>query len=443
MVDDDASFTEATAKIIQLLQHEVQVAGSVEEARSCLQQTSFDIVLLDIMLPDGSGFEVLDSIYRFNRSAHIAFITGHVAVKNIIRSVAGPEVSFLLKPIDVDKIRNLLSRVVSANDNHEDEGITRHFGVLVGETPVMQGLYTMIERVAASSANVLIQGQSGSGKELVARAIHNATGCEGAFVAANCGAIPTELIASELFGHEKGAFTGASARKIGLFERAQGGTLFLDEITEMPLEMQPNLLRVLETGKICRVGGTREIDVDCRVLSATNRSREELASKQYLREDIYFRLAVFPIDLPSLQERRDDIPLLAQAFLNEFNQKQNTAYHLDEASMERLQQYSWPGNIRELRHAIQRAHILTAPEEALLQLPDELSSPFASEAASPTALQAGKTIEEVEKQLIIETLKATQGAKPEAADMLGISLKTLYNRLNQYQQSSNISLESG
>ena len=173
------------------------------------------------------------------------------------------------------------------------------------------------------------------------------------------------------------------------------------------------------------------------------RSREELASKQYLREDIYFRLAVFPIDLPSLQERRDDIPLLAQAFLNEFNQKQNTAYRLDEASMERLQQYSWPGNIRELRHAIQRAHILTAPEEALLQLPDELSSPFASEAASPTALQAGKTIEEVEKQLIIETLKATQGAKPEAADMLGISLKTLYNRLNQYQQSSNISLESG
>lgn len=440
MVDDDVSFTEATAKIIQLLQHEVVVAGSVEEACSALQQTEFDMVLLDIMLPDGSGFEVLESIYRFNRTAHIAFITGHVAVKNIIRSVAGPEVSFLLKPIDVDKIRTLLNRVVSGN---EQTTVARHFGVLVGESPAMQALYTMIERVAASSANVLIQGQSGSGKELVARAIHNATGCDGSFVAANCGAIPTELITSELFGHEKGAFTGASARKIGLFERAQGGTLFLDEITEMPLDLQPNLLRVLESGKICRVGGTEEIDVSCRVLSATNRSRKELASKQYLREDIYFRLAVFPIELPPLKDRIEDIPVLAQAFLNEFNQEQNTDYQLDQATLERLQNYSWPGNIRELRHVIQRAHILTGPGETVLELPDELSSPFACEGTQPPAVQAGNTIEEVEKRLILETLKATKGNKPEASDMLGISLKTLYNRLNQYEQSSDVSLQSG
>jgi DNA-binding NtrC family response regulator len=301
----------------------------------------------------------------------------------------------------------------------------------------------MIERVAGSSANVLIQGQSGTGKELVARAIHNATGCEGPFVAANCGAIPTELIASELFGHEKGAFTGANARKIGLFERAHGGTLFLDEVTEMPLDLQPNLLRALETGTITRVGGTEEIEVKCRVLSATNRTRDELATKQYLREDIYFRLAVFPLELPPLQQRKEDIPLLAQSFLEEFNQEQNTAYQLDEASMARLEQYSWPGNVRELRHAIQRAHILTSPDSEILLLPDDLGSPFASETKQPGALQAGQTIEEVQRQLILETLKATAGNKPDAADMLGISLKTLYNRLNQYEQAADAKLESG
>ena len=443
MVDDDAGFTDATAQIIQLLQHQVTVAATVAEARLCLQQNTFDLVLLDIMLPDGSGFEVLETLYRFNRDAHIAFITGHVAVKNIVRSVAGPEVSFLLKPIDVDKIRSLFHRALISRET-PCQSVQTHFGVLVGESPVMQALYTMIERVAASSANVLIQGQSGTGKELVARAIHNATGCEGAFVAANCGAIPTELVTSELFGHEKGAFTGANSRKIGLFERAQGGTLFLDEVTEMPLDLQPNLLRALETGKITRVGGTEEIAVDCRVLSATNRTRDELASRQYLREDIYFRLAVFPLELPPLQNRKEDIALLAQSFLDEFNQEQNTAYRISDEVMARLEQYPWPGNVRELRHAIQRAHILTSPSSETLQLPDDLGSPFASETKQPSALQPGQTIEEVERQLILETLKATAGNKPDAADMLGISLKTLYNRLNQYQQTSpDANLESG
>ncbi len=442
MVDDDQSFTRSTAEIIQLLKHDVRVAGSVEQANQCLQQETFDVVLLDIMLPDGSGFEVLESIYRHNRSAHIAFITGHLAVKNIIRSVAGPDVSFLLKPIDLEKIQALLSRV-APQGGVEQLGIRRHFGVLIGESPAMRELYNMIDRVAESRANVLIQGPSGAGKELVAKAIHNASECDGAFVAANCGAIPTDLIASELFGHEKGAFTGAVSRKIGLFERANGGTLFLDEVTEMPLDLQPNLLRVLETGKVVRVGGSEEIDVKCRVLSATNRSREDLASKRYLREDIYFRLAVFPIELVPLQKRPEDIPLLAQAFVDELNQEQGTNYQLTEPALKRLQQYSWPGNVRELRHAIQRAFILSDFETETLRLPDDLGSPFSQESKAPAMLQAGSTIQEVEKELILATVKATDGDKPKAAEMLGISLKTLYNRLNQYQDSSDLSMESG
>ncbi|MGC1508915.1 sigma-54-dependent Fis family transcriptional regulator [Ketobacter sp. MCCC 1A13808] len=441
MVDDDTSFTMATQEILEILGHQVVAAASVEEAKTQLAVGSFDILLLDIMLPDGSGFEVLDSIPTSRKPRHITFITGQAAIKNMIRSVAGSDVSFLLKPIDIDKIRALLAKVELAESN-KDASVLRHFGVLIGESAPMQSLYKMIERVGASQANVMIMGESGSGKELIARAIHNASQCEGAFVAANCGAMPTELIGSELFGHEKGAFTGAASRKAGLFERAHGGTLFLDEITEMPLELQPNLLRVLETGRITRLGGTQEIDVHCRVLSATNRTREQLATEQCLREDIYFRLAVFPVQSPTLSQRREDIPLLCNAFLAELNEDQGCALTIDEASMARLQNYSWPGNVRELRHAIHRSFIMTDPGQDNLQLPDDLSSPFSKELPTTPSLAAGKTIQEMEKELIMATLAEVNDDKPKAATMLGISLKTLYNRLNQYENSQLSALNS-
>src|SRR5690606_37685435 len=225
---------------------------------------------------------------------------------------------------------------------------TKHFGYLIGESPAMKKLYQMIERVAATKANVLLQGESGVGKELVASAIHYASHCEGTFVPWNCGAASRELIGSELFGHEKGAFTGAIARKQGLFEQADKGTLFLDEITEMPLDMQPNLLRVLETQKVTRLGGTQEISVDCRVVSATNRTSEQLAEEQCLREDIYFRLAVFPIVIPPLRERPGDIQLLAEAFLAQLNHQNDSNLALSREGLDRLANYDWPGNVREL-----------------------------------------------------------------------------------------------
>ena len=433
LVDDDNSFTAATSEILKSLSHQVFVATSVSEANTLLNSQRFDLALLDIMLPDGSGFELLDEIYSGNGLAHVAFITGHETIKSLIPTMAGNEISFLLKPIDLDKIRSLLMKVERPLHNQSQSEIKTYFDVLIGETPAMHTLYELIERVGRSSANVLIQAPSGCGKELVARAIHNASACSGPFVAANCGAMPTELITSELFGHEKGAFTGAQKRKIGLFERAQNGTLFLDEVTEMPLDLQPNLLRVLETGKVTRVGGSEEIPVNCRVLSATNRTKEELASKQHLREDIYFRLAVFPMEIPTLSERKDDIPLLAQAFLESLNQEQLTRFELDANSLARLQSYEWPGNVRELRHAIQRAHIMTPTNATTLQLPEDLSSPFSSKPAAASRLQPGTTIQEIEKQLILSTVEATGGDKPVAAEMLGISLKTLYNRLNQYE----------
>lgn len=290
----------------------------------------------------------------------------------------------------------------------------------------------MIERVAASNANVMLLGESGVGKELVASAIHYASTTTGALVATNCGGLSKELISSELFGHEKGAFTGAVAQKTGVFERAQGGTLFLDEVTEMPLDMQPHLLRVLETKKIVRVGGSKEIAVDCRVVSATNRSLENIAEKNILREDIYFRLAVFPIEIPPLRERAADIPLLAKAFLASLNDENGTSYQFSNAQLQRLASFDWPGNVRELRHTVHRAYIMSDPAKNEIELPASFASPFSAVQKETTGLTAGKTIDEVEKELIYLTLKKVGGNKAMAADMLGVSVKTLYNRLSAY-----------
>jgi len=269
---------------------------------------------------------------------------------------------------------------------------------------------------------------------VVAQAIHNATECDGPLVATNCGAFSKELIGSELFGHEKGAFTGAIARKEGVFEQAAGGTLFLDEVTEMPIDMQPNLLRVLESKKVTRVGGTKEQAVNCRVISATNRTLTDLAQNNVIREDIYFRLAVFPIDIPPLRERKEDIPLLANAFLEQLNEENGTDFKWQAAQIKELEAHDWPGNVRELRHAIHRAFIMSDPKGTAITLPESLESPFSKVNKESQANQvvAGQTIEEVEKELIHATLDKVQGNKTIAAQMLGISTKTLYNRLNAY-----------
>jgi len=432
LVDDDADFANATSELLELLGHEIQSAGDLAGARKILQERSFDILLLDLMLPDGNGFELLESVSGRNGAPHVAIITGNTAVTSLVKSVMGPNVSYLIKPIARLDLESLLEKV--GNHGERDHALNRHFGVLVGESRPMLNLYKTIERVSATEANVLIQGESGVGKELVALSIHKASGAGGRFVAANCGAISRELIGSELFGHEKGAFTGAINRKSGVFEQADGGTLFLDEITEMPFDLQPNLLRVLETSRVTPLGATEDIPVACRVISATNKTEEALAFEEVLREDLYFRLAVFPMAIPPLRDRPGDIRLLASAFLRELNLENGTELSIDEISLVRLEKYSWPGNVRELRHAIHRAFIMSDPEESALRLPEQLRSPFAREAMRPTGLEAGKTVSEVERELITLTLEKTDGDKPEAAKMLGISLKTLYNRLNAYQK---------
>lgn len=432
LVDDDTEFTDIATQIIELLGHEVMSAENLQEAYNLLEFNKFDHIFLDFMLPDGSGLHLIDHLKRADLSPYVTIITGHPSVKSMLVGLCGPKVDYLLKPLQREDLESALSRKSLKKKTAPSSGPRLHFGCLIGESAEMQNLYTMIERVAQTSANVMLMGESGVGKEVVAQAIHSASQVEGPLVASNCGALSKELIGSELFGHEKGAFTGAVAKKDGVFEQANNGTLFLDEVTEMPIDMQPNLLRVLETKRVVRVGGTKEIDVNCRVVSATNRSMQSLAESKVLREDVYFRLAVFPIDIPPLRQRSSDIPLLAEVFLKELNAEYGAALQWTPKQLERLTSYEWPGNVRELRHAVHRAFIMSDIKGSTVELPLSFESPFSRSAEKPSGIVAGQTIEDVEKQLITATLAKVDGNKTMAAEMLGISTKTLYNRLHAY-----------
>jgi DNA-binding NtrC family response regulator len=320
------------------------------------------------------------------------------------------------------------------------------FRALYGNSAAMTEVYQMMERVAPTEASVLIIGESGTGKELVANAIHQASKrAKGNFVAINCGAFSANLIEAELFGYERGAFTGAVRTHRGCFERASGGTLFLDEITEMPHELQVKLLRALETSRFYRVGSEQEMSVDVRVIAATNREPNQAVSKGILREDLLYRLAVFPLPLPPLRGREADIEVLAQHFLDDLNAETGTAKVLSAAARQFLFQYGWPGNVRELKNAVQRAYIMgnaevnfdlpTTPAGARAPIAAGIPQPSAAPARSGPNLQfaVGTPLEAMEREMIMATLEHCRGHKRETAELLGVSLKTLYNRLNEYR----------
>lgn len=441
LVDDDEGFRCTTVELLSQLGHEVTGADSVAAAKKILQQTGFERVLLDLMLPDGNGLDILETLQSSEKAIKVTIITGHPAIKGVVKSVYGPNVNYLIKPISLQKLQNLLN---DDSPSSQQQSTQNGFcGLLIGESKPMQKLHKMIERVAKTDANVMLFGESGVGKELVAQAIHQTSEVNGPFVTVNCGAFTRELINSELFGHEKGAFTGAVKSREGVFEQAKNGNLFLDEVTEMPLDLQPNLLRTLETKKVVRLGSGTSIDVNCRVISATNKTEQQLAEEDCLREDLYFRLAVFPIHIPALRERTDDIPLLASYFLEQLNSEHGTSLKLTEQNQNQLTDYEWPGNVRELRHTIHRAFILSDPDGKNIHLPKTFGSPFAERKDAHQKLAVGQTIEQMERRLIYQTLDQLDGNKKKAADMLGISLKTLYNRLNDYDhQDETISDQS-
>lgn len=310
---------------------------------------------------------------------------------------------------------------------------SKRFGIMHGASPIMERLYQQVEKVAATDATVLLIGESGTGKELISNAIHHAsTRHAETFIAVNCGAIPSHLIEAALFGHEKGSFTGAIRQHVGYFEHASRGTLFLDEITEMPIDMQAKLLRVLEAGTFTRVGGDEEVKVDVRLIAATNRELDSAVRHGNLREDLMYRLAVFPLHIPPLRERGSDIEFLAQHFLRELNEKEHTHKVFSSSSPEVIRSYSWPGNVRELKNMVHRAFILASETLSI----EECLSNFSAQ--KPTLhdgylnFSVGTPLAEAQKEIILATLKHYSGNKRLTADALGISLKTLYNRLKEY-----------
>jgi len=349
---------------------------------------------------------------------------------------------YLTKPVDVRRLKAVLANVSRTLAFKEEVGSLReelrqlgHFGRLIGNSTPMQRVYDLVTRVAPTDATVLLVGESGTGKEEVAATVHElGRRKKQPFLPLNCGAVPPNLIESELFGHEKGSFTGATQMHRGYFERASKGTLFLDEVTEMPIELQVKLLRVLETGTLVRVGGDEPVAVDVRVIAASNRSPEQAVKDGKFREDLLYRLNVFPIILPPLRDRNGDIELLAEHFLAQLNREENANKKFSAVARRRLNTYTWPGNVRELMNIVRRAFILAEESIELDGLPVAAPIGVAASAggAAPDAIRVGMSLAELERHFILATLEQYGGDKRKAAEVLGISLKTMYNRLNNY-----------
>jgi two-component system response regulator AtoC len=438
IVDDDTNTREALAEIIRAEGFSLAIAGNIQEAQRQIAIRSPDIVLIDLRLPDGNGMDLFKE-YESRPSMEIVLITGHASVETAVEALRLGAADYLTKPINIRRLRGLLSRVPRAVDLKSEIGVLRselqrlgHFGSMLGASVAMQKLYNHIGRVAPTEATVLLIGESGTGKELAAQTIHALSlRSKHPFLPVNCGAISPQLIESEIFGHEKGSFTGADRQHKGYFERANGGTLFLDEITEMPPELQVKLLRVLETSALMRIGSNQEIETDVRVIAATNRDPEEAIREGKLRLDLYHRLNVFPLKIPPLRERGADVELLAQHFLSQFNAEHGTARHLSPDACEALETYAWPGNVRELRNRMQRAYILSDGVIDAAALTPAIS-PAPASAGRTLAISVGSSLADADRKLIFATLDLCGGVKKRAADLLGISLKTLYNRLEEY-----------
>ncbi|HEY3383280.1 MAG TPA: sigma-54 dependent transcriptional regulator [Vicinamibacterales bacterium] len=419
------------------------LADSAEDGAEALQKiTSFrpGIVVTDLVMPRMDGHALLKSLREHDVDISVVILTAQGSVESAVEAIKDGAYDYLTKPVDPQRLQILLQKVVERQETMREVKALRRqlreqgsFGRMIGSSPGMRKVYRVVEQAAPTSASVLINGESGTGKELVAQTVHLLSArAGGPFIALNCAAIPETLLESEIFGHEKGAFTGASERRQGCFELADHGTLFLDEIAEMTPATQVKLLRVLQERTFRRLGGRQEQKVDVRVIAATNQDPVEAVRNGKLREDLFYRLNVFAITLPTLRDRKEDLALLTQSFLAEFNARNGKSIAaLNHEAMRILEGYHWPGNVRELRNVIERATILADGQfiEAR-HLPNALVQ--VGETVKPAlSLSPGTTVEEAERRLIQMTLEHTRDNKTRAAEILGISLKTLHNKLNR------------
>ncbi len=445
IVEDDPSTRTGLAELVQAWGFMTDEASDGEGAMRKVTSFRPAIIVSDLVMPRMGGLDLLRALQDQLTDLTFILLTAQGSVESAVEAIKEGAYDYLSKPVDPQRLQILLQKAVERQETLREVRQLRRqlreqgsFGRIIGNSPGIRTVYRVIEQSAPTSASVLIAGESGTGKELIAQTIHELSPrATFPFVAINCAAIPETLLESEIFGHEKGAFTGASDRRTGVFELAHRGTLFLDEIAEMMPATQVKLLRVLQERMFRRLGGRQEISVDVRVIAATNVVPQDAVNSGKLREDLFYRLNVFALDLPPLRARREDIPLLVQSFLNEFNKVNSKAVRaVDQEAMYLLERYPWPGNIRELRNVIERATIL-ADREFIepKHLPPTLIT-RGGESLPTLTLSPGTTVDEAERRLILLTLDHTRNNKTRAAEILGISLKTLHNKLNRMKDET-------
>jgi two-component system response regulator HydG len=442
VVDDEAAMREVVSMRLADWGYDVCVAADGAEAGRLIQERHPDLVISDVVLPDMTGLELLSHLTAGEPTRPVIMMTAYGTVELAVDAMKQGAQDFLTKPLDYSKLKAVLAAAgrdlslrTEVRDLDQELATQAETGAIIGTSSAIQAIRDLIQRVAATDASALITGKSGTGKELVVRTIHELSARRGGpFIAINAAAMAESLIESEIFGHEKGSFTGATGTRQGCFELAHHGTLLLDEIVEMPIALQPKLLRILEDGKVRRLGGTQEHHFDVRVLAATNRDPAEAVREGMLREDLFYRLSVFSISVPPLREHAEDIPLLAHHFIRHFNRKHGRAVEgLRDEARQRLMAYGWPGNVRELRNVMERAIVLANDWIEVSDLPPYfIDGNGGPPAAGSTDALAGLSLAEVEKRLILDTLERVGQNKAEAARRLKLDVKTIRNKLKSY-----------
>lgn len=447
IVDDERSMREFLAIYLRRAGHRVEAAADGAQAREALKTREFDVIITDLRMPDTTGLDILADAKKLVPDTQVIVVTAFATTETAIAAMKAGAYDYLTKPFKVDEVGLVVERALERRVLHRDNVALRdeikgryRLDRLIGKSPAMHRMFEMIRKIAPARTSVLLIGESGTGKELVARALHELSSrAEHAFVAVNCGAIPETLLESELFGHIKGAFTGANTDKMGLFEAAHGGTLLLDEVAELPIAMQVKLLRVLQERKVKPVGGVGEREVDVRIVAATNRDLETEVEKGIFRQDLYYRLNVIQVRLPALRERREDIPLLVDHFIRKFSAEHGRKVAgADPDAMSALTAYHFPGNVRELENLIERAVTLATADRVSLDALPALKAMSDTHAAigAPPALPAQgldmeRVLEDFERSLIIKALERTDGNRTEAARVLGVTFRSLRYRLSK------------
>ncbi len=444
-VDDEIGLLHIIEEYLKMIGYQVAVADNGTDAFNMVREIGYDVVFTDLNMPGCSGMELLAAIKDYRPETEVVIVTGYGTIESAIEALKLGGYDYLQKPIKLERLKILIERIFEKKTLQQENRLIKRqlqerykYDELVGVSPKMQEIYEIIDRISINTPTVLIEGESGTGKEVVARVIHQNSACKNKpFIPVNCGAMVEGLLESELFGHVKGAFTGAIRDKMGLFKAAEGGCIFLDEIAELTPNLQVKLLRVIQEKTIRPVGSTEEMNVEARVIAATNRNMEEAIKSGAMRKDLFYRLNVVSIKIPSLCDRREDVPLFINYFLNKYNvMNKRTVKHMTPEAMNAMLNYHWPGNVRQLENAIERAFVLGLGDTIdLNDLPSELRE------YSGFDRSAKKTynLKENEQRLIKEVLAQTSGNKAAAADLLGINIATLYRKLKRYDLSFSIS----